>query len=157
MEMDAAIGRAAALLLIQRLTQEEPDRDEIRQLMDEGADLSAHGRSGVTPLMAAVMHGHTDIAREMIERGADVNAQMENGNAPLHLAIRAERGNAILLLVEAGADVLLENNGGQNAIRYALDWEQPGVADLLQAAAGSAHVRVHKSFTGMKPLKFKAA
>src|SRR4051812_26154887 len=101
---DALIGRAAALLIIHRLSREDPGAAEIRQLMDEGADLSAHGRGGVTPLMAAVMHGHVDIAREMIARGADVNAQMENGNAPLHLAIRTEKGNAIPLLVEAGAD-----------------------------------------------------
>ena len=55
-------------------------------LMDEGAEFSAAGKNGSTPLHNAARHGHEAVARLLTDGGADVLAADKDGLTPLHEA-----------------------------------------------------------------------
>jgi ankyrin repeat protein len=57
----------------------------VQFLLAHGADASA-GDGGLTPLMAAVLGGHVDVAEILILAGADVNGQNRFGESALLLA-----------------------------------------------------------------------
>jgi ankyrin repeat protein len=154
MASDEFNRRACALDLIQELKRPEPDHEAICELIAD-ADLSAHTRTGLTPLMAASMAGLADAVRDMLARGADAHDQMEGGNSSLHLAIRYGHAEVIPLLVEAGADMRLENGMGQNAFGYATAWEQPAIYDLLEKLQGERRICVQEPLPLMKAIKFK--
>jgi ankyrin repeat protein len=43
-------------------------------LLERGADVDASNKAGWTPLIAAVLSGHTEVVRLLLERGADPHA-----------------------------------------------------------------------------------
>jgi ankyrin repeat protein len=47
------------------------DLDEVRRLLNNGADLNAG--EGMTALMYAAQGGHFEVAKLLVENGADVN------------------------------------------------------------------------------------
>ena len=46
----------------------------VRELVERGADVSAAGNYGWTPLHVAAEEGHLNIAQFLVDRGADVSA-----------------------------------------------------------------------------------
>src|SRR5215213_7268249 len=56
-------------------TAETGEVDQVRKLIDEGADVNSQSNSGVTALMTAAGMGHAAVTRLLIEKGADVNAK----------------------------------------------------------------------------------
>ena len=51
------------------------DLEQVRDLLDEGADVNAKNGDGLTALMAAAETGNLDVVKFLIEKGADVNAR----------------------------------------------------------------------------------
>ena len=45
--------------------------DEVRSLLDAGADVNAADADGITPLMATAMNGNLSLARLLLSAGAD--------------------------------------------------------------------------------------
>ena len=80
--------------------------DELRSLIEAGADVNEVGESGKTPLMLALSIGHkTDVIKALLDAGADVNVRDENGTTPLMSAVILQYGlDVIAALLEAGAD-----------------------------------------------------
>ena len=69
--------------------------EAVKQHLDAGADVNAEGDDGFTPLGAAAMEGHKEIAELLIANGADVNAKDWNGRTPLNQASKAETANLL--------------------------------------------------------------
>ena len=68
--------------------------DAVRLLLDRGADPGLATSDGNTPLMGAVVRGHTAIVRELAARGADLDAaHPETGGTAFHLACQIGRAS----------------------------------------------------------------
>ena len=52
--------------------------------------MNAKDNNGETPLHAAALNGHKEIAELLIEKGADLNAKNVVGMTPLHYATTKE-------------------------------------------------------------------
>ncbi|HEX2752458.1 MAG TPA: ankyrin repeat domain-containing protein [Alphaproteobacteria bacterium] len=81
---------------------EKNDLRLVKRLLAEGADVNARTQTpstvsimmysvpyakGSTPLHAAALLGHDDIARLLLEKGADINARNNEGHTPLDYAL----------------------------------------------------------------------
>ena len=80
--------------------------------MGRGADSSAQGRAGCTPLYLARQNVRESIVAYLVERGADVNAKTSAGCTPLYLASQKGHESIVEYLVERGADVNAQTSDG---------------------------------------------
>src|SRR5690349_13515538 len=82
------------------------DRDAVRALLKQGADVGAAHGDGMTPLHWAADRGDAAMAEMLIYAGANVAAVTRIGHyTPLHLASRAGSAPVVAALLKAGADV----------------------------------------------------
>lgn len=102
----------------------------VRTLLDAGADPDLGGVT--TPLEAAVVEGHAEVAQILIGAGADVNRAVEDGFTPLMTA--AATGDLLLVevLLKAGARPRKTNDEGQTAISLAKEAGHSTIVTLLR-------------------------
>jgi len=79
--------------------------DEVRQLLDSGANIEDRDKTRETPLISAALAGSDEVVAELIKRGADVTARNDRGLTPLHAAAYGGSLESVKLLVDAGAAV----------------------------------------------------
>ena len=83
--------------------------DQVKDLVELGADVNAKNGFGDTPLHLASENGHTDIAKYLVQHGADVKAKDGHAYTPLHRASENGHTDVVKYLVEQGADMEAEN------------------------------------------------
>ncbi len=84
---------------------ESGDLQQVRLLLDQGADVNEHGwQGGWTALHWAAYRGNLEVAQLLLERKADVNAKMTYGQTPLFWAAENGHKNMVQLLLDRGAD-----------------------------------------------------
>lgn len=83
--------------------------EQVRQLLELGADVNARFLEGFTPLHAAAASGQTNVVDLLLAKGANVNAQDESGNTPLHYAVFGVRNPVVERLLAAGARTDIQN------------------------------------------------
>ena len=82
------------------------DREAVKTLLREAADVNAAQGDGMTALHWAAMHGDAEMARMLLFAGANTRAVTRLGSyTPLFLAARQGQPAVIPVLVEAGSDV----------------------------------------------------
>jgi len=89
-----------------------------RFLLSRGADVSARGGMGETPLHRAARRGYIRQAEVFIESGADLNAQDDRGDTPLHAAVIQGERFVARLLVLRGANVHIRNDAGKTPLDH---------------------------------------
>ncbi|KAL8369910.1 hypothetical protein RB595_000324 [Gaeumannomyces hyphopodioides] len=109
---------------------DERARQILRLLLDNGADINATMKSGLTPLHCAVSAGVDSdwmvfyeeesprakhLAELLLEAGADPNSRTQKGNTPLHL-ITYHGAGALDSLVHHGADLEAKNQEGRSPL-----------------------------------------
>ena len=87
-------------------------------LIDKVDNINGTSDDG-TPLMAAVVKGHLEIATALVEAGADPNLTDANGATALHYAVMFNNKKLATLLMEAGASAFIKNNVGQSPLDFA--------------------------------------
>ncbi len=109
---------------------ESGQREIVRTLLDAGANPDLGGVT--TPLEAAVVEGHAEVAKILITAGADVNRAVEDGFTPLMTA--AATGDLLLVevLLAAGARPRKTNDEGQTAISLAKEAGHETIVTLLR-------------------------
>jgi len=90
--------------------------DEMRTLIEKGANMNIRDRYGRTPLMIAALNGHEETVRILLERNADVDA-------------RSARNSADARFQPAG--FLQSNPEGFSAVRYAVMGGHQEIVKLL--------------------------
>ena len=93
--------------------------EDMRLLLDKGADANAQGRRYGNALHAAAWAGNTEAVRLLLDKEADVNAQGgEYGNA-LQAATYGGNIEAVRLLLDKGADVNAQGGKYGSALQAA--------------------------------------
>lgn len=95
---------------------ERGDVDELRKLIDRGADLNATDTRGRTAMMAATHANKPESVKILIEAGADVNKQDNRLDNPFLYAGAEGLLEILRLTIDAGADPTITNRYGGVAI-----------------------------------------
>jgi ankyrin repeat protein len=100
-------GHVTAVLLETAL---DAGAEDVRRMIEAGAEVNARDGDGETPLTRAVMSNpDIQVVSLLIGAGADVNAKATTGFTPLRLAIINDNPEAASLLLQAGAAALPED------------------------------------------------
>ena len=74
------------------------DMEEIRALVEAGAEVNAPGDLGNTPLHDAVGQCHLDAIRFLLDHGASPDVKNEFGETPIDKATRENRDDIVKIL-----------------------------------------------------------
>jgi ankyrin repeat protein len=85
--------------------------DDVRQLLEHGADVNARDSYGQTGLMLAAQAGHRGVVETLLAYGANLNVTAKFGLSALMLAIVAGHIEVARLLARAGSDLSLQGSG----------------------------------------------
>lgn len=113
------------------------DVEAVKVLLDNGGSyqqgMLMQGLVPMSPMLAAIGAGATDVLREFLKRGADPNG-MENGVPMLSLAAITDRPESAKVLLEAGADAARKDRFDWTAMQHARGMERDTTAmeNLLQ-------------------------
>jgi ankyrin repeat protein len=112
--------------------------DEVKLLLDWGADAKAVNQWGIEPLVEAVTASNPSLGKIalLLEAGADVNALFDwNGHHSLSVLMAAAMngtGDIVELLLDNGAMKYSESSDGLSAYDYALKAERMDNVFLLR-------------------------
>lgn len=110
------------------------DLDDVRQLLEQGADPNLVHHTN-TALTYAARDGFTEIARLLIDYGGDVNWIDGEGVTPLILASFKAHIDLVELLLAHGADVTVRDQWDRTALDYALRrGEADPIVQLLEVS-----------------------
>src|SRR3954471_3724223 len=133
------------------------DRDGVRTLLKQGADVGAAQGDGMTALHWAAERGDADLAEMLVYAGANVGAVTRIGQyTPLHLAARGANAAAVETLLKAGANVSARTSpSGVTPLHLAAaSGNAPIVRTLIEHGAD---VNAKEAEWGQTPLIFAAS
>ncbi|OAB25606.1 hypothetical protein PMSD_27390 [Paenibacillus macquariensis subsp. defensor] len=119
---------------------EQGDKERIRDLLSDGADIDATDTKGRTSAMIAVHTNQLDIFKLLIEQGADINIRDNNSDNPLLYAGAEGLLDFVKLAVAAGADTSILNRFGGTALIPAAD---RGHVDTVEELLTTSDVNVN--------------
>src|SRR4051812_41338341 len=133
------------------------DRDAVRALLKQGADVSAAKGDGMTALHFAAERGDAAMTDMLVYAGANVSAVTRIGQyTPLHLASRAGNEAVVQALLKAGANVAAKTStSGVTPLHLAAASGSAAVVTLLLDHGADADAT--ESEWGQTPLMFAAA
>jgi uncharacterized protein len=133
------------------------DRDAVRALLKQGADVSAAKGDGMTALHFAAERGDAAMTEMLVYAGANVSAVTRIGQyTPLHLASRAGNEAVVAALLKAGASVAAKTTtSGVTPLHLAAASGSAAVVTLLLDHGADADAP--ESEWGQTPLMFAAA
>jgi len=107
--------------------------DEIRALVQKGADVNASEGDGMTALHWAAEGNHAEAASILLYAGARIDARTRIGAyTPLLVASRVGNAEVVEVLLKAGADVHYRTTtGGMTALHFAAAAGNPRAVELL--------------------------
>src|SRR5829696_8749748 len=113
------------------------DRDAVKALLKEAADVNAAQGDGMTALHWAAINGDLELAQMLIVAGANVRATTRLGAyTPLYLASQQGHGGVVQALIKAGSDVKAGTpNGTTPLMAAAASGEVDAVRALVEAGA----------------------
>ncbi len=112
--------------------------EKVRNCLDSGASVNAHGKLGLTPLHSAVYASRAFVIIELLDAGGNINAQADGDVTPLHLfAYYSEFTRVLEILLKAGADVNFQDTDGRTPLHYAaVNGPNSGIIiELIKAGA----------------------
>lgn len=97
------------------------DLEQLEKLLNQGADVNAGDRTGVTALMRAAYHGQLTMVRALIEHRADPNAKDRGGLTALTMAKHAGHQEIIEALLSSGAQARKEGESKPRRVVNVID------------------------------------
>ena len=129
--MTAAVGAAASAPVADAARR--GDRDAVRSLLKDGADVNAPLGDGMSALHWAAERGDVDLTSILIYAGANVSAVTRIGQyTPLHVAARTGNAAVVKALLAAKADVAAKTSpSGVTALHLAAASGNPETLGIL--------------------------
>lgn len=106
---------------------------DVKFLIDLGADVNALDREESTPLHYSVSAETSAALRLLLDAKANVNAKTKSGATPLHLAVSRRATAAAKLLLEHGADPNFADVRGRSPLQIAVEFRDADIIKLLIA------------------------
>src|SRR4051794_18051539 len=132
------------------------NKDAVRSLLKQAADVNAAQGDGMTALHWAAMKDDADLAQTLLFAGANVRATTRIGSyTPLILAAKNGSASVMAPLLKSGADVNAATSNGTTPLMFAAaSGNVDAVNTLLEAGAD---VNAKESVRGLTPAMFAAA
>ena len=102
-----------------------------RLLIEHGADVRAHTKTGFTPLMFAAQQGDLESAQVLLASNADLNGVSPESGSALGVAVSSRHEKFALALLEKGADPNLADADGYTPLHHAAS--SPGMVETVKA------------------------
>ena len=120
------------------------DVDDVRLLLEQGANPDAWDEEQRTPLMNATRDCHSEMVRILLEAGADPNLRDEDDWTALDAAVYRGTFDTVWLLIHYGAEVKAQNDTGRSVLLRAglAVGGSTEIADLLGRWGARSHVPV---------------
>jgi ankyrin repeat protein len=152
--LSALLHGAAPTSLVDAAMQ--GNKDAVRQLLKQGADVNSAQGDGMTALHWAVQKGDVELVQTLLYAGANVKATTRiGGYTPLLIAGKSGNAAMVETLVAAGADPNAATTSGATALMLA---SQAGNAAAVEALIDrGAHVNAKEKVKGETALTFAAA
>jgi ankyrin repeat protein len=129
------------------------DAAEVEKLLEQGADVNAKGKYGMTALMVAVEGGHTETVKALIDAGADVNAKNIDGWTAwtaLMWAVMEGHTEIVKVLIESGAEVnARENITDETALIKAASGGHAEMVKVLMDAGADVNAKNKDGITAL--------
>ena len=111
-------------------------------------DVNSRGGSHTTPIHAASVKGHLEVASLLLNNGADPNSRDDLGRAPLH---RVSQGGQLVmvessleiarLLINSGGNVNVADNAGNTPLHVAARSGYRDIAEQLLQSGASLNIQ----------------
>ncbi len=153
--LSAWVRAAASVSPVADAAQAE-NREAVRTLLKQAADVNASQADGMTALHWAAMRNDVELAKMLLYAGANVRATTRiNAYTPLLLAAR--NGNAAVMepLVSAGADANLATANGTTPLMLAAAAGSVDAVNLL--LTHDANVNATETYRALTPIMYAAA
>src|SRR6478736_1673192 len=126
------------------------NREAVRTLLKQAADVNAAQGDGMTALHWAAMKDDADLVQTLLFAGANARATTRIGAyTPLLLAAKSGNAEVIDPLVKAGADVNAATSNGTTALMFAA--ASGNVAAVQALVEHGADVNAKESVRGLTP------
>jgi ankyrin repeat protein len=110
-------------------------RETVKALLLNGADVDARNHQGRTALMFAIINLHSSTVQTLLDFGADVNIQADScGCTPLLLAAGSGDIGITRALLNSGADPETTCTPGRTALAVAIERGYSAIVELLKRA-----------------------
>ena len=132
------------------------DREAVRALLKQGADVSAAEGDGTTALHLAARAGDAELVQVLVYAGANLRATTRLGAyTPLMMAAQAGHSAAVAALIAGGADVKATSTTGTTALMFAAQSGDTRTVTML--VEGGSEVNARETAMGQTPLMFAVA
>ena len=108
------------------------DAENLRLLIEQGLDVNAQYRHGVTLLHIAAQDGSIDVVRLLLSEGAALEVKDNNGYTALFHAAGTDRLEIVKLLLQAGAEPNVVGRRGNCPLTVAVAESNLEVAAFLR-------------------------
>ena len=132
------------------------DREAVRALLKQGADVSAAEGDGTTALHLAARAGDAELVQVLVYAGANLRATTRLGAyTPLMMAAQAGHSAAVAALIAGGADVKATSTTGTTPLMFAAQSGDTRTVTML--VEGGSEVNARETAMGQTPLMFAVA
>lgn len=102
-----------------------------QSILENGEDIDAQDKDGVTPLHWAVADNNKELAKLLIKHGADVDARNRDKHTPLHYAAVHGYVEIAKYLIDNGANVNAQDQDEHIPLYFPVTNDNKGLAKLL--------------------------